>query len=169
MGSHARLRKEAEESRADRLADISRVKKAVHEHEAHDHKGEKKTPLEGLRHGGKTRHEVEGKRAKGGRLDRKQGGSKVNVVVAPQGGAPGPSRPVPVPVPVAGGVPPGARPPIAGMGAGPGGPPGVPAKRGGKVKRAAGGDTYMHGASKGGLGRLEKSREEAREEPKQPR
>lgn len=100
--------------------------------------------------------------AKGGKV-KHRGSTHVNVLVAPQGGAPPPQR-VPVPVPVPGGPPgaggppmglarpPGVPPPGAGMP--PGGPPpglagGIPPglrppgmKRGGGVKkRADGGGT----------------------------
>lgn len=181
MGSHAALRREATESRDDRIKDIARVKKAVHEHEKHDHPGTKETKLAGLKRGGEAK--VEGaKRANGGRLDRKHGGksgkggggSKVNVVVAPQSGPP---QRVPVPVPVPAGGPPGAAlrppgPPVAGLGAGPfpgGAPPmppaAIPHKRGGKVGRATGGsvgDPGMTAGAQSGAGRLEKARNEAK-------
>lgn len=122
----------------DAKMDAAMVKKAMHEHDMQLHHGTTKLHL-----------------ARGGAAKHK-GGTKVNVIVAPQGqGAP---HPVPVPVPAAGApmggpprppmAPPGAMPPRPGMGAPPMmGPPGGVAmrppgmKRGGWVKkRADGGD-----------------------------
>ena len=120
------------------------------------------------------------KRADGGATHAKGGAAKgkgktnINVVVAPRGGgdragmppvspmaaAPGagpmPSRPMP---PVA--PPPGPGGPAGGLGAlkgpMPGGPGPIPAKHGGKIKRAAGGKVSGYDAGAGsGDGRLEK-------------
>lgn len=147
----------------DAAADAKMIGEAIREHEAHDHPGEPHTKLH-FRDGGA----VDGLAA-GGRADRpKRGGHKgkgktsVNVIVAPQGGAP---RPVPVPVPAAGAAPPRPMPspaptPVpAGAGpalAVPGAPrppaPGMgPMRRGGKVEAGAG----------SGVGRLQHADEEA--------
>lgn len=91
---------------------------------------------------------------KGGRV---KGTTNVNVIIAPQGGAPA-GGPPPMP-------PPGAMPPPPpGMGAGPGGPPmpppgPMPRKNGGRVAYASGGKVPMDGGAGGGKGRLEKIKE----------
>lgn len=177
MGSHAKLRREAAESRGDRLADIAGVKRAVHKHESHLHKGKPETKLAT---GGAAC--VEGNRARGGRMDRKgKGGSKVNIVIAPQGGGAGgppmmpPHPPMAAPpgaMPPGGAMPPpGAMPPQRPPMAPPGGmtpPAAVPHKRGGTVKkRAKGGDVTMTASAKGGEGRIEKGRMERRLDEKE--
>lgn len=150
----------------DEAEDARMVSRGVHEHEANMHKGEPKTKLK-LRSGGSVdgesaRHHL-AKRARGGATHGKKGSTKVNVIVAPQGG--GGARPVPVPVPtrppMAVGAPPpapvGAPPMGAGMpmGARPGmPPPGAPMMRarGGKVP-------HMEAGAASGPGRIEKTHE----------
>lgn len=114
--------------------------KAVHEHEGHLHKGEKKTKIK-LATGGRSGvagnkaavrldKPVRGKFAKGGKTKHKGSAhTKVNVIVAGGGGQPPmgggmPPRP-PMPAP-AGMAPPPPHPmPPPGAGAPPGGPPGM--------------------------------------------
>ena len=133
------------------------IKKAVREHETHEHGG-KHTKLK-LRHGGhvemegeKPKHERRDRRAEGGRVDGKKDGkhgTKVNVnVIVPHGGPPAGAAPMVPPVrpPMGLGAapPPGAMPPRPPMpmpppGAAPGGmpprPPGL--KRGGRMTAGA--------------------------------
>lgn len=134
------------------------VKKGVHDHEKHLHKGEKETKLK-LKSGGTADgcagKNMVGKYARGGATKAKKGGTTVNVVIAPSGQQQPQKVPVPVPSPGGGGMPP-PRPPMGG-GAPPGAmpppgggmPPRPPMKRGGEVKK------YDAGAG-GGLGRMEK-------------
>lgn len=101
-----------------------------------------------------------GKFARGG-ATKKHGGTKVNVIVAPQGGG---ARPVPVPVPAGGGAPPMAGPPpgagampprpmMPPQGAMP--PAGGPMKKGGAVGRRSPISATDAGAGSG-EGRMEK-------------
>lgn len=158
----------------DAAEDAHMIERGVHEHESAMHKGEPKTKLK-LKHGGHVdgehaRHHL-AKRARGGATGggKKGHATKVNVIVAPQGG--GGARPVPVPVPAArppgvGGAPPpmpppgmGAPSPMGGapMGAGPMGPrPGMP----GPMMRARGGHVpHMEAGAMSGPGRIEKTHE----------
>lgn len=94
------------------------------------------------------------KRAAGGRTHKKGGHTSVNVVVAPQGGAPNPGM---MPHPAMAGPPPGGPPPGMPPGAPPpgaGGPPGMPpgmpprppmAGPPGMPPRSTGGRTYARG------------------------
>lgn len=142
------------------------VKKGIAQHEAHDHKGEKRTRIH-LRDGG-----VADGYASGGRPDKKPRGKKgkteVNVMVAGQ--QPPQKVPVPVPVPaphppMAGpggpppGMPPGAPPP--GMGAM---PPGMPQKPPGMLKAGGRAGPKFEGGAGGGMGRLEKAEHEKHRE-----
>lgn len=148
-----------------------KIKSAVHKHESHDHSGK---PLTKLKEGGimsaKKTHPRLDKLKRGGKH-----GTKVNVIIAPQGG----KQPVPVPVPTGGApLPPRApmsTPPAGPMGAGApmpgmktGGkmtklpdeptdePDTMPDKKkcGGATKRAAGG--RMTAGAGSGEGRLQK-------------
>lgn len=155
-GGHA----EAGESAADERQDKRMIAAAVHKHERHDHKGE---PLTKLGSGGRTHL---AKRARGGKV------TKVQVIVAPQGG--GGAQPVPVPVPrpvPVGGPPPGMGaplPPGAGPGMPPGagpmaGPPGGMMPPGGMrppmMRARGGGVPHMTAGGESGPGRLQKMRE----------
>ena len=157
---------------SDEKQDEKMVSKGVHEHEAHLHKGEAKTKLK-FKSGG----HVHGKHPKG-RADHKSR-TKININVgagqaekqaaAQQGlqqgikvgaAAAAPKPPMPPmagPPPGAGGPPPmPPRPPMAG----PGMPPGGPMKKGGMVRRAAGGRMaipHLKGGSGGGEGRIAKA------------
>lgn len=113
------------------------TEKGVGQHESNMHKGKKHTKLK-LKEGGEVHGEKAHKRvdkfARGGKTAHK-GGTKVNVIIAPQGGGNKPGMPAPMPprpMPPAGaGGPPGAMPPRpagAPMGAP---PPGI--KRGGRI------------------------------------
>ena len=96
---------------SDAKEDASMIRAGVAQHEAHDHKGSAKTKLhlgDGV-DGEKGRTHL-AKRARGGATHGKKhhGGTKVNVIVAPQGGgAPGmapampPHPPMPPPAPPA--------------------------------------------------------------------
>lgn len=158
---------------SDSAEDKAMVRKAIRQHETHDHPGKGHTALK-LKDGG----HVDGKHSKarmdrpgrkhlatggGAGMGKKDGkGNHVNVIVAGGQGAP---RPVPVQVPVGG--PPGAgmgmappMPPRPPMGPPPGGgmpmPPGaMPHARGGRTY-ARGGKVEMDGGASGGLGRIEK-------------
>lgn len=150
--------------RDDDAQDRKEIAAAVHKHEKHDHKGEPETKLRSGGHvdGEKGRAHL-AKRARGGAMSHKGGKStKVNVIVAPQGGG---AHPVPVPVPVhppGAGAPPGAAPmggpPMGGGMAPPGGMPpggGMPPmmrKRGGKIP-------HMEAGAMSGPGRIEKMHE----------
>ena len=191
--SHAALRRTSHAQHAAKLRgyaeggdvaqDKAMIKKAIMEHENHEHDG-KHTRLK-LKDGGmvagkgamprmdRARH------ARGGATKGHGKGAHVNVIVGAPGGA-GLGHPVPVPVPVPGGAggPPGmpaAMPPRPPMGPPPPGmgppgmgmpPPGMmPHKRGGRVGLAKGGRVLpdmkapkvdMDDGAGGGLGRLEK-------------
>lgn len=133
----------------DAKNDARMIERGVHQHEAHDHKGAAKTKLhlgDGV-DGEKGRTHL-AKRARGGATHGKKhhGGTKVNVIVAPQGGGapmPAPPRPAMPPpgAPPPGMAPPGMMPPRPGMPP-PGMPPGagMMRARGGRLaKRASGG------------------------------
>jgi hypothetical protein len=147
---------------SDEKQDRGMVARGVHEHESALHNGQPKTKLQ-LAGGGAAKSHL-AKRARGGKV------TKVQVIVAPQGG--GEKQPMPVPVPVPqhppmAGPPPGVGAPMPppggpGMGAPMGGPPpGAPPMgmrppmmraRGGKVP-------HMEAGAMSGPGRIEKARE----------
>lgn len=167
---------------------------AVHEHEAHMHKGDKKTKIKlssgGEAKGKSPRHTLDRKpRAAGGRnKGHKEPRVAVNVINAgkqpvpvpmPGAGMGGPRPPAPMAAPPAPmGPPPGANPmaahppmggPAPGMGMRPNG-----LHTGGRAKRAGGGPVrdkdgdmpHLEGGAGGGLGRLEKAKhEEKRRKP----
>ena len=108
----------------DAKEDANMIERGVHEHEAALHKGEHKTKLhlgDGVE-GEKGRHHL-AKRARGGATGKKGHSTRVNVIVAPQGGggggppgmaspiAPRPAMPPPAAMP-SGGAPPGMMPPL---------------------------------------------------------
>ena len=143
--------------REDSKEDTAMVKKAVAQHEAHDHPGKSKTKLH-LATGGVAEDRAparldraRGGKAKGGR-GRGKSHTNVNVIVAPGHGGPmpipvpigaGPGGPPPMmPPPGAGAPPPGLGGPPPGMGAMPPRPmPGPPVGAGvpGMGMRARGG------------------------------
>lgn len=172
----------------DEAEDKAMITKAVHEHEDHEHGGER-TKLK-LKHGGeaeghKARHHL-AKRARGGKAGHGKN-TKVQVIVAPQGGGGGDAQAAhqqgmqqgavmgaramaakmgagaggPGAGPVGGSGPPA--PPAAGMA--PSGPPMAPrpaAPPGGApagMIRAKGGRVEMEAGSGGGEGRIEKMHE----------
>lgn len=145
---------------------------AVHQHEDHDHKGEKKTKLKlangGCASGGKPDARLDRKpRAAGGRNSHKEPKVSVNVINAGK-------QPVPVPMggpmgaPPAGAAPMPPHPPMAPPGQPgmppPGGMPGAmpqrPFKGGGPVRDKGNDMPHLEGGAGGGLGRLEKAAHE---------
>lgn len=114
--------------------------------------------------GAKPRHRMDRKGYAGGGAVKGSKGTKVNVIVMPQGGGAGGGAPPPMPphppMPPPGAIPP-APPPKPPMMA-PGGP-GAPMTPGGApppmMGRAKGGRVDMEAGSGGGLGRLEKIKE----------
>jgi hypothetical protein len=143
--------------REDRKEDAAMVKKAVAQHESHDHPGKSKTKLHlatgGRAEDAKAPARLDRKGLKTGGRAKKGGHTNVNVIVAPgHGGQPmpipvpmgaGPGGPPPMmPPPGAGGPPPGLGGPPPGMGAMPPRPmPGPPVGAGvpGMGMRARGG------------------------------
>lgn len=141
--------------KSDEAEDKAMIKKAVHKHEKHDHKGE---PLTKLKNGGeaegeKAHHRPDRKaRAAGGSTKgKKKGHAQVNVIVAGGGGQPAPHPMMPPPMAAPGGPPPmPPRPPMpppgaAGPGAGmppPGMPPRPMANKGGRIMKDSGGGVY---------------------------
>lgn len=128
------------------------VEKAVHQHEAHDHKGEKKTKLK-LKEGGHVKGEKTASRldkmARGGKAKHHKGDAKtkVNVIVAPSAGA----APMPMPHPAPRPMPMASAPMPAPM-------PSAPMNKGGKTKAFKnGGEVPMEYGAGGGKGRLEKA------------
>lgn len=135
--------------------DKNLVKKAVKQHEEHDHKGQKPTKLK-LKDGGHIKgeksHERLDKMARGGKAKHHKGDAKtkVNVIVAPgaSGGAPAP-MPMPAPRPMP--MPPQGAAPMPPM-------PSAPMNKGGKTKAFKnGGEVHMTAGAGGGKGRLEKA------------
>jgi hypothetical protein len=155
----------------DAAADRRMIEKGIHEHDRQMHGG-KLTKLK-LAHGGHVDgHHAKphmAKRARGGRT----GHTKVNVIVAPQGGG---AHPVPVPVggaglpavaprpigaPAAGAglMPPQAQRPPMGMGP-PGAPPmGGPMGGAPMLRKRGGHIPHMEGGAGSGVGRTEKPHE----------
>lgn len=120
-----------------------------------------------LKRGGRT------KRAEGGRTKSKKG-TTINIHVGQQQPAAPPMPPQavvrppmpPPPMPPPGGMPPmGGAPPMGGPPGGPGGPPMLPPSMAGGPPpgRKRGGMVHMRGGAGGGLGRLEKTKIQARE------
>lgn len=152
---------------SDAKEDARMIERGVGQHEAHDHPGKPKTKLHlGDGVGGEKGRTHLAKRARGGATHGKHKGhsTKVNVIVAPQGGGAPPAMPPrPAMPPPGAGAPPGMPPP--GM-MPPGGPPrppmappgggmmppgaGMMRKRGGSIPDQAGGGS--------GLGRIDKAR-----------
>jgi hypothetical protein len=129
---HARAEKIIGRTGHHKFADGGAVAaKDVHAHESHMHKGEPKTKLkDGGCVEGEKGHSM-AHRARGGKSGGKGGRhTKVNVIIAPQGGGGGGARPMPMmPAhPPMAGQPPGAAPPMGGPppGAAPGGAPPMP-------------------------------------------
>src|SRR5215472_8499347 len=166
------------EPASDYESDKRMVEKGIHEHESQLHGG-RHSKLK-LADGGVATGEMAPMRADRPRRGRsghgKDGGHKVNIVIAPQGGGGPPAlrppmmvpppRP-PMPPPGAGGPPPGGPPPggmgpmaAAPMGVGaPGGP--MPRKSGGRAGLARGGRSKLqaggmpiNGPVNGGVGAL---------------
>lgn len=121
-------------SGGDIAEDKKLISEMVHKHEKHDHPGSSLTKLKngGIADHKKSHHRLD-KLARGGKPKHKAG-TKVNVIVAPQGGkqiVPVP-RPVPVPVKQAMSAPTDSPMPMAPAGGAP--MPGQPPmKKGGKV------------------------------------
>lgn len=163
---------------SDEAEDARMIERGVHEHESAMHKGEPKTKLKfgsGHADGEKGRHHL-AKRARGGGLHKGKS-TKVNVIVAPQGGggqdamaahqagmqqgaalgARAAAQKMAGPQMAPGAGPPAPQPaPMGGMPGGGARPPigmnpGMMRKRGGKVEMDAG--------SGGGQGRIEKMRD----------
>jgi hypothetical protein len=114
LGRHAR--------HADAAEDAKMISRAVHEHERHDHPGEKLTKLK-LADGGVAEGDAAKPRPDRGSRGHGKGKTSINIVVMPEDkGGPqgGQAQPVPVPVPHPVPTPPPAPPPHPGM------PPGVP-------------------------------------------
>jgi len=147
-----------------------KVKKGVHQHEKHLHKGQEETKIKlktgGAAEGCGSKGHM-GKYARGGAANAyasggaakksKKGGTTVNVVIAGSGQQQ--PQKVPVPVPAGGGGPPmPPRPPMAGgpPGAMPPGamPPRPPMNRGGAIRKID--KVNMKAGAGGGLGRIEK-------------
>jgi hypothetical protein len=139
----------------DAAADAKMIRRGVHEHERHMHKGEAETPI---LEGAESRKHL-AKRARGGHVGKKGHSTKVNVIVAPQGGG-GMHPPMPMPMPPPNAAPVGAgapampppRPPMGGAGMMPTGPAPMMRKRGGHIP-------HMEAGAMSGPGRIEKMHE----------
>lgn len=128
---------------SDEAEDKALVKRMVHEHEKHMHKGEKETALKA--HGGKVKHRLDRvKRASGGRV----GKGKTNVTINVLAGGDKGTAPVPLPAPVVATPPMPPRPPMMPPVAA-GAPPGLNPPMGAPPIRKDGGRAYAKGGKVG--------------------
>lgn len=165
----------------DRASDERMDVHAIHAHERNMHPGHKLTPANKIKLADGGVAMGDSPMSRPDRPSRSKGGKKhdttVNVILAPGQGGQG-ARPVPVPVPVhapppvaaggpalpPGGMPPRPMPPIPPPGLAPGAaalpPGGLPMrKRGGRAPMA-----HLTAGASSGVGRLEHSKQAARDE-----